>query len=1686
MERTGIGVVWLCLGCVLVSVQADDVNVAPGKTYNQSSKYSGFDDSSQAANGDTDGHYPDNGIHTSRYDANNPWWEVNLGRVYPLHNITVWARPSFEGRLYPSNITVDGQQCASIQSIPSNSRRVDVTCSSVMYGQTVRITRQSAGLSWDARTLNMAEMQIWVPSEVSECPVGTYGSSCNSQCSQHCGKGPDKNFCYKDTGYCYDGCVAGRYGDQCTTPCSPGCPNTVCDQQSGQCSPCNTGYTGLQCSECQDKYYKTTSNTCVQCNVYCRSQSCDKATGRCDDCVDGRYGDMCDKNCSTANCRRCDRDTGTGCTECTLNSNLKPPDCTDCVDGRYGDMCDKNCITANCRRCDRDNGTGCTECTLNSNLEPPDCTECQDKYYKTTSNTCIPCSDNCVSQNCDKETGRCDDCVDGRYGDMCDKNCSTANCRRCDRDTGTGCTECTLNSNLEPPNCTDCVGGRYGDMCDKNCSTANCRRCDRDTGTGCTECTLNSNLEPPDCTDCVDGRYGDMCDKNCSTANCRRCDRDTGTGCTECTLNSNLEPPNCTECQDKYYKNTSNTCIPCSVNCVSQNCDKATGRCDDCVDGRYGDMCDKNCSTANCRRCDRDTGTGCTECTLNSNLEPPDCTECQDKYYKNTSNTCIPCSVNCVSQNCDKETGRCDDCVDGRYGDMCDKNCSTANCRRCDQGTGTVCTECTLNSNLKPQDCTECQDKYYKNTSNTCIPCSDNCVSQNCDKETGRCDDCVDGRYGDMCDKNCSTANCRRCDRDTGTGCTECTLNSNLEPPNCTECQDGWYGENCMYQCGSCSNDAPCNKTTGLCTCAIGKQPPFCETDCQDKTYGQDCVHSCGQCKGGQTCDPVTGHCSDGCQPGWTDTPSSPTTLCQTECPDGFYGEGCNQTCANCRDISECRHDTGQCTGQCAEGFTGLYCAEAIKGGGIDAPVIAGAVAAGVIVIAIAVFITIFLIRRRKQVPKPNEMPNSVADRGQREELDSSLLAFQPPVRNNTIDAKPVALVKPVAKPAVKPKPSQANAAVYENVSLPQQTSAPKPSPLDQSGAGGPPQKSPKPLPGAERPLLASREPVTEDEEMDAEWSGEQIYNNDPSLLDSFVPATFRLDQLQKTILDSLQDDTVDAEFEHLAKEKEYPVANGKKQENYYKNRFNSILPYDKTRVVLEQVDSDDASDYINASFIKGYKTEKAYIAAQGPRSNTQDDFWRMVWQEGVTDIVMLTNLKEGSKQKCHEYWPARGTSVNTGHMEVTGLEEEERAHFVIRTFNVGKNQGQEKRQVRQYHYVKWMDHEVPTTTPLVDFWRYVRARAPRTPTAPPLLVHCSAGVGRTGTYIALDILMDQSQEEDTISLYTTVSNLRDYRCHMVQNKGQYEFLHEAVLEAYMSGDSRLDTSSFDRIFPSTIRHDQPQPRIDAEFKRLCQMRTCLTHPSHTLASQEENQAKNRNPDALPDDNHIVYITRPSKGRNQYINAVYIPTFLSARGSIVTQLPLADTVIDLWRLVDSWDVTTIVSLGQVKGHKTGVQDTSGCYWPVPDSPAVTCGDYTIILKSCSTLGDSLVTYTVDMKKQDKSHEVRVLHYEAWTGEVADNVPDLLCLLDILHTSHKEPTKQPVIIQCLDGVARSGVVCALWDVISRMTYDGEADVYLAVRHVHTVRPEAITSVMQYRFIYQVVKHHLDSYNVYANT
>lgn len=235
--------------------------------------------------------------------------------------------------------------------------------------------------------------------------------------------------------------------------------------------------------------------------------------------------------------------------------------------------------------------------------------------------------------------------------------------------------------------------------------------------------------------------------------------------------------------------------------------------------------------------------------------------------------------------------------------------------------------------------------------------------------------------------------------------------------------------------------------------------------------------------------------------------------------------------------------------------------------------------------------------------------------------------------------------------------------------------------------------------------------------------------------------------------------------------------------ENRGKNRYNNILPYDSTRVKLSYVDDDSCSDYVNASYIPGESFRREYIATQGPLPGTKDDFWKMVWEQNVHNLVMVTQCVEKGRVKCDHYWPLDHDPLYYGDLVVHMLSESVLPEWTIREFNVcSEEQLSVSRLVRQFHYTVWPDHGVPETTQsLIQFVRTVRDYVNRSPGSGPTVVHCSAGVGRTGTFIVLDRVLQQIDLKDSVDIYSSVLDLRVHRSHMVQTQGQYLFLHQCT-----------------------------------------------------------------------------------------------------------------------------------------------------------------------------------------------------------------------------------------------------------------------------------------------------------------
>ncbi|XP_029909442.1 receptor-type tyrosine-protein phosphatase beta isoform X1 [Myripristis murdjan] len=256
------------------------------------------------------------------------------------------------------------------------------------------------------------------------------------------------------------------------------------------------------------------------------------------------------------------------------------------------------------------------------------------------------------------------------------------------------------------------------------------------------------------------------------------------------------------------------------------------------------------------------------------------------------------------------------------------------------------------------------------------------------------------------------------------------------------------------------------------------------------------------------------------------------------------------------------------------------------------------------------------------------------------------------------------------------------------------------------------------------------------------------------------------------------------AEFEDLKDVgRNQPLDTALLPENRGKNRYNNILPYDSTRVKLSYVDDDPCSDYINASYIPGNNFRREYIATQGPLPGTKDDFWKMVLEQNVHNIVMVTQCVEKGRVKCDHYWPFDHDPLYYGDLIVQMLSESVLPEWTIREFKIcSEEQLNYSRLVRQFHYTVWPDHGVPETTQsLIQFVRTVRDYINRTPGSGPTVAHCSAGVGRTGTFIVLDRVLQQLDNKDTVDIYGAVFDLRLHRSHMVQTECQYAYLHQCV-----------------------------------------------------------------------------------------------------------------------------------------------------------------------------------------------------------------------------------------------------------------------------------------------------------------
>ncbi|KAL9950690.1 hypothetical protein ACROYT_G043229 [Oculina patagonica] len=532
---------------------------------------------------------------------------------------------------------------------------------------------------------------------------------------------------------------------------------------------------------------------------------------------------------------------------------------------------------------------------------------------------------------------------------------------------------------------------------------------------------------------------------------------------------------------------------------------------------------------------------------------------------------------------------------------------------------------------------------------------------------------------------------------------------------------------------------------------------------------------------------------------------------------------------------------------------------------------------------------------------------------------------------------------------------------------------------------------------------------------------------------------------------------------------------------NRVKNRYGNIVSYDHSRVVLEKIEGDSKSDYINASYIPTYdEVSMCYIATQGPTSATISDFWRMIWQEKSLTIVMLTNLVEQGKGKCDQYWP--DSTSKYGSITVTLHKTETFADYVIRTLILVKNS--EKREVHQFHYVTWPDKGVPQhSTALLGFREKIHAR--HQATGEPLVVHCSAGVGRTGTFIGIDAMLESAKQNKTVFIQNYVQVMRRCRPHMVQKEDQYVFLHQAVMETLVCGNTEIAPHDL-RITMNKLSRVHKQSKktgFAREFKRL-ELVTDLKASAEeaTEAFKPPNISKNKFPDVVPLDIARVFLksSDPEKG---YINASFVDDYKLRNAYILTQAPLDNTIGDFWRMMSQYDIGTVVMLNSLKEGKEKYPQ----YWPAEGSQ-VKYGDITLQNQS-EEVSNSVTTRRFSVFNAEPPKKTTTVYHLQFTGWANhDSCPDsheILDLLTAIQRSQQQTGNGVIVFQCSDGVGRSGCVSTIMSVIERVKTEQTVDVFQTIKLIRAKRPGAVDTLDRYEFCYKTILAYLDSFSTYAN-
>ncbi|XP_032305178.1 receptor-type tyrosine-protein phosphatase V-like isoform X2 [Coturnix japonica] len=529
---------------------------------------------------------------------------------------------------------------------------------------------------------------------------------------------------------------------------------------------------------------------------------------------------------------------------------------------------------------------------------------------------------------------------------------------------------------------------------------------------------------------------------------------------------------------------------------------------------------------------------------------------------------------------------------------------------------------------------------------------------------------------------------------------------------------------------------------------------------------------------------------------------------------------------------------------------------------------------------------------------------------------------------------------------------------------------------------------------------------------------------------------------------------------------------------NISKNRYPHVLPYDHSRVRLSQLGDDLHSDYINANFVPGYTSPQEFIVTQGPLKKTIEDFWRLVWEQNVCNIIMLTVCMENGRVLCDHYWPSEAAPVSYGQVQVHLLSHSSAEEWTMREFKLWHEGLRAERHVSHLHYTAWPDHGIPeSTTSILAFRELVREHIQSAKDAGPTLVHCSAGVGRSGTFIALDQLLQQMKQEKVVDMFGVVYTLRMNRYQMIQTLSQYIFLHSCILDKILEepllGLSGTETSCPIPLKSFAQHYSQNSAKSNMGFLReyetlleVAKEETSSATPS--LGTQQARPSSS----ILPYDRSRVKFSLLDQGPFSGLQVWRVPGCSSSRDYLAVQGPDKLTVEDFWMLVWEQDIHTILTL--LPWQEVGEVPHDTC-WPLEGDSVCT----KLLTIQCGTektaSGWRCIQLKVKHEKKGKEKQVQQFLYRLWSSKEQPNVQSLVELLTAIRRCVPNRKRaSPLLLHCSGGENQMGTLIALDCLLHQLKTERTVDVYGVTLQLMRSCCFMTPTLDQYMFLYTCIR------------